>query len=60
MCKQAVKKLPLVIKHVPDRYKTKQTHDKTILENSETLEFVPAARKINRCVIKLLIITIMH
>ena len=36
-----LKKLPSVIRFVPDRYKTQQMCDKAILENSETLKFVP-------------------
>ena len=35
-------------------------YDKAILENGGTLESVPAATKINICVIKLLITTSMH
>ena len=33
MCKHAVKKLPLLIKYVPDQYKTWKMCDKTILKN---------------------------
>ena len=36
MCKHTVKKLPSVIRYVPDRYKTQQMCDKTILENDRT------------------------
>ena len=36
MCKQAVKKLPFLIRYVSDRDKTQQMCDKTILENGET------------------------
>ena len=31
MCKNAVKKLPLVIKYVPNQYKTQEICDKVIL-----------------------------
>ena len=33
MFKHAVTKLPLVIRYVPDQYKTQQMCDKVILEN---------------------------
>ena len=36
MCKHAVEKLPFVIRYVPDQYKTQQTCDQVILENSGT------------------------
>ena len=36
MCKHTIKKLPSVIRYVPDRYKTQQMCDKTILENDGT------------------------
>ena len=39
--KHAVKKVPFVIRYVPDRYKTQQMSDKAILENVGTLESVP-------------------
>ena len=48
MCKHAVKKLPFLIRYVPDQYKTQC--DKAILENGGTLKSVP----------KQLIITLMH
>ena len=41
MCKDAVKKLPFVIRYVPDQCKTHQMCDRAILENGETLESVP-------------------
>ena len=41
MCKHAVKKLPFVIRYVPDQYKTQDMSDKAILENGGTLESVP-------------------
>ena len=31
MCKHAVKKLPFVIRYVPNRYKTQQMSDKAIV-----------------------------
>ena len=33
MCKHAAKKLPFLIRYVPNRYKAQQMCDKTILEN---------------------------
>ena len=41
MCKHAIKKLPFVIRYVPDQYKTQQTCDKAILVNGEALKSVP-------------------
>ena len=41
MCKNAVKKLPFVIRLVFDPYKTQQMYDEAILENGRMLESVP-------------------
>ena len=38
MCKNAVKKLPYLIRYVPDQCKTQQMCDKAILENGGTLK----------------------
>ena len=48
MSKHAVKKLPFVIRYVPDQYKTQQMCDKAILENGGTLESVPECYKNQR------------
>ena len=40
MCKHAFKKLPYLLRCVPDQYKTQQTCDKAILENGVTLKSV--------------------
>ena len=40
MCKHAVKRLPFVIRYIPDRYKTQQMCDKAILENGGILKSV--------------------
>ena len=45
MCKHAVKKLPCVIRHVPDQYKTQQMWNKAIIENSGTSDSVPICHK---------------
>ena len=45
MCKRAVKKLPFVIRYVPDRYTTQQICDKAIFENGGTLKSVPDCYK---------------
>ena len=58
MCKHAVTKLPYLLRYVLDRYKTQQMCDKAILENCGTLKSVPGCYK--KCVIKQLIITLMH
>ena len=60
MCKHAVKKLPYVLRYVPDQYGTQQMWDKAILENGRTLKSVPTATKIKKRVIKLSRITLMH
>ena len=39
MCKNAVKKLPFVIKYVSDRYHIKGMCNKVIVENGGMLEF---------------------
>ena len=57
MCKHTVKKLPYLLRYVPDLYKAQQMCDEAILEN-ETL-FLTAA-KIKKCVTKQLIVTFMH
>ena len=36
LCKHAVKKLPYLLRYVPDRYKTQQICNKVILENGGT------------------------
>ena len=41
MCKNVVKKLPFVLRYLRHRYKTHEMCDKVILENGETLKFVP-------------------
>ena len=60
MGNNAVKKLPFVIRHVPDRYNTQQMCDKGIVQNGGMLESVLTATKINKCVMKLLIITLVY
>ena len=40
MCKNAAKKLPFVIKYVPDQYKTQKICDKANLEYGEMLDSV--------------------
>ena len=45
VCKNAVKKLLFVIECIPDQCKTQEICDKVILENSETLIFVPGCSK---------------
>ena len=41
MCKHEVKKLPYLLRYVPDQYKTQQTCDKADLENGGILKSVP-------------------
>ena len=60
MCKNASKKLSFVIKYVPDQYKVKQMCDKVIIENGGMLGFIPDCYKDKKCVIKLLIIILIH
>ena len=46
--------------YVPDRSKTKEMCDKVIVENGEMLIVFRDCREIQKCVIKLLIIILMH
>ena len=55
-----LKKLPFLIRYVPNQYKTQQMCDKAILENGGSLGSVPVSTKFNRCVIMLVIVTLMH
>ena len=41
ICKDAVKKLPFVIRYVPHRYKNQEMSDRVTLENGGMLMFVP-------------------
>ena len=45
MFKYAIKKLPFVIRCIPDWFKTQQRCDKGILENGRILKFVPDCYK---------------
>ena len=55
-----LKKLRFLIRYVPNQYKTQQMCDKAILENGGSLWSVPVSTKFNRCVIMLVIVTLMH
>ena len=59
MCKNVVKKLPVIKRYVPDWYKNQKMFDKVIPENSETFKSVLTAIRIKKFVIKLLIIMLM-
>ena len=45
MCKNAVKKLPFVIKYVPDQYKSKEMYHKFFIVNGGILGFIPNCNK---------------
>ena len=45
MCKHAVKKLPYLLRHLSNQYKTQQMWNKTMLENGGTLKSVPNCYK---------------
>ena len=47
-------------RYVSDQYKTQQMCDKVILENGRALKSFPDCYKNQKCVIKQLIITLMH
>ena len=47
MCKDAVKKLPFVIGHVPGQYKTKEMCEKAILKIGRIVESVSDLYKNN-------------
>ena len=49
-----------LLRYVPDHFKTQQMCDKTILENGGTLESFLTTTKITKCVIKQLIMNLMH
>ena len=48
MCKYVIKKLPFLIRYVPDQYKTQQMWDKAVLENGGTLNSVLHSYKIQK------------
>ena len=48
------------LRYFPNQYKTQQRCDEAILENAETLKYVPTATKIKKCVKKPLKIILMH
>ena len=56
MCKHPVKKLPFLIRYVPDECKSYQMCNKAVVENGGILKFVPGNNKNKKCVIKLVII----
>ena len=45
MCKHAVKKLPFIIRYIPDQYKTQQMCDRALSENNRTLDSFPDCYK---------------
>ena len=45
MCKNVVKKMPFIIRYVPDWYETQEVCDKVILENGRRLMFAPDCYK---------------
>ena len=45
MCKHGAKKLPYLLRYVPDWSRTQQMCDKAILENGRTIKFVPGCYK---------------
>ena len=45
ICKHVVKKLPYLLRYVPDRYKTQKICDKAILANGGKLKSVPGCYK---------------
>ena len=55
--KHAVKNLPYLLRHVPAQYKTQQMCDTASFENGGTFL---TSTKIKKCVIKHLIITLIH
>ena len=60
MRKYAVKKLPYPLRYILDQYQTQRMYNKRILENGKTLKPDLTATKLMKCVIKQLIITLMH
>ena len=63
MCRYTVKNLPSIIRYVHVQNKTQKMCDKAVVEDRGTLESLGlflTAMKMNKCVIKLLTITLMH
>ena len=60
MCDKAFDDNPSTIKYLPDRYKTHEMCDKAIDDDPHALEFVPDRYKTKKCVIKLLMIILLH
>ena len=60
MCKHVIRKLPYLLRYVPNRYKTQRRSDKAILENGGNKSLFLTATKIKKYVIKQLIITLMR
>ena len=60
MCKNAFKKLPFVIKYIPDQYKTKKCGIKLLKKMVECQRLFLTATRMTKLVIKLLIITLMY
>ena len=56
MCINSVKKLPVLVRYVSDKYKAQKMCDEDVVKNCGTLEFVPYNCKCQKCVIKLMII----
>ena len=56
-----IRKHAIKIRHVSDQYKIQQLCDNAISKNGGTLTSVPGRhKKTNKCVLKQLIITLMH
>ena len=51
---------PFIIRNASDQYKAQEICDRVILENGRTLMFIPDFYKNKKCVIKLLMIILMH
>ena len=60
LCKHSIKKLPYLLRYVPDQYKTQQICDKAVLEKVEHRSLFLTTTKIKTCVIKQLVVTLMH
>ena len=56
MCINSVKKLPVLVRYVSDKYKTQKMCDEDVVKNCRTLKFVPCNCKCQKFVIKLMII----
>ena len=60
MCIRAVNTCSFVFNSVSDRNKTQEMCDKAVDDNPNALDLVPGRLRLKKCVIKLLMIILLH